>query len=193
MTVMEPKAVPMKILQFDDSHRPVGQSNMAPHVRVAVAALLLGLMPVPAVQGGAIKNAGDSDLPAAVTNWPAPEMAVVELITAYYVALTAGSIPAIESHVVDDERFVMLEGRHSNWSWSDYRDHHLAGELGDLGKVRFRLSFYRVAVDGALGYATFAYEVLPKEGPEMDFGRGFATAILERTEGGWKLRHLHTS
>ena len=183
----------MKILQVNDSHRTFGLSRMAVHVRAAVAVVLLGLTPFPAVQGGAVENTDDSDLPPAVTNWPAPEMAVVELITAYYAALTAGSITGIESHVVDDERFVMLEGRHSNWSWPDYRDHHLAGELGDLGKVRFRLSFYRVAVDGALAYATFAYEVLPKQGPEMDFGRGFATAVLERTEDGWKLRHLHTS
>jgi ketosteroid isomerase-like protein len=183
----------MKILQVNDSHRTFGPSRMAVHVRAAVAVLLLGLTPFPAVQGGAVENTDDSGLPPAVTNWPAPEMEVVELITAYYAALTDGSITAVESHVVDDERFVMLEGRHSNWSWPDYRDHHLAGELGDLGKVRFRLSFYRVAVDGALAYATFAYEVLPKQGPEMDFGRGFATAVLERTEDGWKLRHLHTS
>jgi hypothetical protein len=87
----------------------------------------------------------------------------------------------------------MLEGRHSNWGWADYRDHHLAAELGDLSKVRFRLSFYRVRIDGSLGYATFGYEVLPKEGPEMNFGRGIATAILDRTADGWKLRHLHTS
>ena len=160
---------------------------------IILAVLLLALAPSAAIQAAAVEDAGASGLPPAVTHWPAPEMAVVELITAYYAALTAGSITAIESHVVDDEQFVMLEGRHSNWSWQDYRDHHLAGELGDLGKVRFRLSFYRVAVDGALAYATFAYEVLPKEGPEMDFGRGFATAVLERTEDGWKLRHLHTS
>jgi ketosteroid isomerase-like protein len=178
----------MKILQLNDQRRAFVQLRS---VANAIAVLLLGL--APAIQAGAVEEGGDSDLPPAVTNWAAPEMAAVEAITAYYAALTGGNIAAIESHVVDDERFVMLEGRHSNWSWPDYRDHHLAGELGDLGKVRFRLSFYRVAVDGTLGYATFAYEVLPKQGPEMDFGRGFATAVLERTEGGWKLRHLHTS
>jgi ketosteroid isomerase-like protein len=142
---------------------------------------------------GTVDESHQAGLPPAVTDWAAPEMAVVETITDYYAALTGGNIAAIESHVLDDERFVMLVGRHSNWGWPDYRDHHLAGELGDLSKVRFRLSFYRVTVDGALGYATFGYEVLPKEGPEMDFGRGFATAILERVDDGWKLRHLHTS
>jgi hypothetical protein len=94
---------------------------------------------------------------------------------------------------VTSDQFVMLEGLHSNFGWANYRDHHLAGELGDLGKVRFRLSFYRVLIDGSLGYATFAYEILPKDGPEMDFGRGFATAVLELSGDVWKMRHLHTS
>jgi ketosteroid isomerase-like protein len=183
----------MKILQLYVSRRNFDHLHKVAHVGAAVAVLALCLMPVAAIQGGTVEDAGDSNLPPAVMNWAAPEIAIVEVITAYYAALTGGKIAAIESHVVDDERFVMLEGRHSNWSWRDYRDHHLAGELGDLSKVRFRLSFYRVAVDGALGYATFAYEVLPKQGPEMDFGRGFATAVLERNEDGWKLRHLHTS
>jgi ketosteroid isomerase-like protein len=178
---------------FDDTRRTFGHSHMTFHVGTAVAVLFLGLMPYAATPGGTVEEAGNTGLPPAVTDWAAPEMAVVETVTDYYAALTGGNIAAIESHVLDDERFVMLEGRHSNWGWPDYRDHHLAGELGDLSKVRFRLSFYRVVVDGALGYATFAYEVLPKEGPEMDFGRGFATAILNRVDDGWKLLHLHTS
>jgi len=138
-------------------------------------------------------SAGESDLPFAVSDWPAPEAALIEALEAYHTALTSGDVAVVEPLVLTNDQFVMLEGRHSNWGWTDYRDHHLTAELGDLSKVRFRLSFYRVRIDGSLGYATFAYEILPKEGPEMDFGRGVATAILDRTEDGWKLRHLHTS
>lgn len=141
-------------------------------------------------------DAGASDShgpPPAVTDWPAAESALIEAVAAYHTALTSGDLSAAGAYVVDGDGFVMLEGRHSNWGWADYRDHHLAGELDDLSQVRFRLGFYRVRIDGSLGYATFRFEVLPKEGPEMDFGKGFATAVLELTSSGWKLRHLHTS
>ncbi len=132
-------------------------------------------------------------LPPAGQDWPAAETAVIGVIEAYHAALTGGDIGAVEALVVPDESFVMLEGRHSNWGWADYRDQPLAGELDDLSKVRFRLSFYRLRIDGSLAYATFAYEVLPKDGPEMNFGRGFATAVLTLTGDGWKIQHLHTS
>ncbi len=55
------------------------------------------------------------------------------------------------------------------------------------------MSFYRLRIDGSLAYATFAYEVLPKDGPEMNFGRGVATAVLTLTGDGWNIQHLHTS
>ena len=34
----------------------------------------------------------------------------------------------------------MIEGKHLNQGWTDYRDNHLKAELADLAKVRFRLS-----------------------------------------------------
>jgi len=143
--------------------------------------------------GGPVEESAGPGQPPERSTWSAQESALIRTLEAYHAALTGGDVSAIEALVVADERFVMLEGRHSNWGWQDYRDHHLAGELDDLGKVRFRLSFYRVRVDAALGYATFQYEVLPRDGPEMDFGKGFATAVLDLTDAGWKIRHLHTS
>jgi ketosteroid isomerase-like protein len=146
----------------------------------------------PALAGPVAPSAGPG-APPDESSWSLQEAAMIETLRAYHAALTSGDVAGIEAFVVADERFVMLEGRHSNWGWQDYRDHHLADELDDLGKVRFRLSFYRVRADGTLGYATFRYEVLPREGPEMDFGTGFATAVLERVDGRWKIHHLHTS
>jgi len=166
-------------------------SKLLRHTPLAV--LLLFAVSTSAAWAG---DTGESDTharPPAVTDWTTAEAALIEAVEAYYTALTGGDLSAVDAHVVTGDQFVMLEGRHSNWGWHDYRDHHLAGELDDLNKVRMRLSFYRVRIDGSLGYATFAYEVLPKEGPEMDFGSGFATAVLDRTDDGWKLRHLHTS
>jgi len=163
-------------------------------IRTLLAGILLGLCVLSGTPGwaGDTGEAGHRALPPANSDWPAPDAAVIRAIEAYYAALTSGDVAAIETFVLPDERFVMLEGRHANFGWADYRDDHLASELDDLSQVRFRLSFYRVQIDGALAYAAFAYEVLPKEGPEMDFGSGFATAVLELSDDGWKLRHLQT-
>ena len=160
--------------------------------RAAVAVLLMAGWFVAAFAGDTGESAA-ALLPPAVQDWPAAETEVIRVIEAYHEALTGGDTGAVEALVVPDETFVMLEGRHSNFGWADYRDHHLAGELDDLGKVRFRLSFYQLKIDGSLAYATFAYEVLPKDGPEMNFGSGFATAVLALTGDGWKIQHLHTS
>jgi len=158
-----------------------------------LAGLLLVAASISTAWAGDTGAADAHELPPAVTDWTTAESALIAVVEAYHAALTSGDLGALESHVLADDQFVMLEGRHSNWGWADYRDHHLAAEIEDMSKVRIRLSFYRVRIDGSLGYAMFAFEVLPKEGPEMNFGRGFATAILGRTNDGWKLRHLHTS
>jgi uncharacterized membrane protein len=121
------------------------------------------------------------------------ETAVVAALTAYHAALTSGDLAAPEQFVLADEHFLMIEGKHLNQGWADYRDNHLKGELADLAKVRFRLSILGIQVEDDLASVSFIFNVLPKAGPEMDFGSGRASAALVRTGTGWKLRQLHTS
>jgi len=121
------------------------------------------------------------------------EREVISALEEYHASLTSGDIASVERHVMADERFVMIEGDHVNRGWADYRDHHLRGELADLRKVRFRLSVNQIEQEDGLAYVDFGYHVLPREGPEKDFGKGQATAILVRTDAGWKIRLLHTS
>lgn len=121
------------------------------------------------------------------------EAEVVTVLTAYHLALTSGDAAEPEKFVLADERFLMIEGKHVNQGWADYRDNHLKGELADLANVRFRLSVIRVQVDGGLATVSFLFNILPASGPEMDFGSGRATASLIRTSDGWKLQQLHTS
>lgn len=121
------------------------------------------------------------------------EAEVVAILTGYHAALTAGDAAAPEAFVLADERFVMIEGRHLNQGWADYRDNHLKGELADLARVRFRLSILGIQVDRDLATVSFIFNVLPRSGPEMDFGSGRASASLVRTGDGWKLQQLHTS
>lgn len=138
--------------------------------------------------------AGTSDAPPAASASLSPaEAEVMATLVAYHEALTSGDIAAPEQFVLADERFLMFEGKHVNRGWVDYRDHHLREELDDLAKVRFRLSGHRVQVDGNLATVSFLFNLGPKTGPDMDFGSGRATAVLLRTDTGWKLQQLHTS
>ncbi len=138
--------------------------------------------------------AGTPDAPPAASAGLSPaEAEVMATLMAYHEALTSGDIAAPEQFVLADERFLMFEGKHVNRGWVDYRDHHLREELDDLAKVRFRLSGYRVQVDGSLATVSFLFNLGPKTGPDMDFGSGRATAVLLRTDTGWKLQQLHTS
>ena len=121
------------------------------------------------------------------------ESEVVAILTAYHDALTAGDPSAPEPYVLTDARFLMIEGEHVNQGWADYRDNHLKGELADLAKVRFRLSGYGIQMNGGLATVSFIFSILPRTGPERDFGSGRGTAVLLRTDAGWKLQQLHTS
>jgi uncharacterized membrane protein len=174
----------------------------------------LGVMALPQLsdgehdhESGAEHSHAESDSPEgghapAVATAPEPidesrlspaEAEVVAALTAYHAALTSGDITAPEQFVLADERFLMIEGKHFNQGWTDYRDNHLKAELADLAKVRFRLSILGIQLDGDLATVSFMFNVLPKSGPEMDFGSGRASASLVRAGDGWKLQQLHTS
>jgi uncharacterized membrane protein len=133
------------------------------------------------------------ETPAAAAALSPAESEVVAILTAYHDALTAGNPSAPEPYVLADARFLMIEGEHVNQGWADYRDNHLTGELADLAKVRFRLSGYQIRMNGGLAAVSFSFAILPRTGPERNFGSGRGTAVLVRTDSGWKLQQLHTS
>jgi uncharacterized membrane protein/ketosteroid isomerase-like protein len=146
-----------------------------------------------ATEGGHAPAVANTPKPISQSRLSPAEAEVVAALTAYHAALTSGDAAAPEAFVLADERFLMIEGKHFNQGWTDYRDNHLKAELADLAKVRFRLSILGIQVDGDLATVSFMFNVLPKSGPEMDFGGGRASASLVRAGDGWKLQQLHTS
>lgn len=121
------------------------------------------------------------------------ENAVRDVLIAYHVALTSGDIKEVELLVVTDQRFLMVEGKHTNLGWADYRDNHLTPELADLTKVDLTLDIREILVDGDLAFASFTYAITPKGDPEKNYGSARATAILVRENGAWLIRLMHTS
>lgn len=162
----------------------------------------VGVMALPETGGEGHTHDGEAahadhetgqETPAVAVALSPAESEVVAALTAYHDALTAGNASAPEPYVLTDARFLMIEGEHVNQGWADYRDNHLKGELADLAQVRFRLSGYQIQLNGGLAAVSFSYSILPKTGPERNFGSGRGTAVLVRTDSGWKLQQLHTS
>lgn len=119
------------------------------------------------------------------------------VLTAYHKALTTGDMKLVASYVVADERFVMIEGKHTNWGWADYRDNHLTPELEGLSKVDFRLDFKALYISGHISgdmaYSSFIYYISPKDDPSLNYGTGRATVVLVRENNRWLIQHFHTS
>ena len=142
---------------------------------------------------GAIGSAASVGASDSTADRTADETSVREVLVAYHIALTSGDMARIEAFVIADERFAMIEGKHTNWGWADYRDNHLAGELADLQKVDLTLDIRDIHIDGDLALASFTFAVTPKGDPTKNYGVSRATAILIREDGSWLIRHLHTS
>ncbi len=121
------------------------------------------------------------------------EADVREVLTNYHNALTTSDIQKIETYVIADDRFAMMEGKHTNWGWEDYRDNHLKPELDGLSKVDFRLEFKGLHVSGNMAYCSFIYHISPKGDPSKDYGSGRGTVVLVRDNNVWKIQHFHTS
>jgi ketosteroid isomerase-like protein len=117
-------------------------------------------------------------------------------LEAYSGALAAEDVTEAEAWVLaDDEDFTIFEGSGTNIGWADYRDHHLAPEFAAEG---FEIDVYdwhgyNIEIDGDLAVATFTIRMEYVSHGEARVRDAHGTAILTRTESGWRLRHLHTS
>ena len=118
------------------------------------------------------------------------------ILESYSLALAAEDVGAAESWVLaGGEDFSVFEGPGVDIGWANYRDHHLAPEFAseDVSFQIYDWSGYVVQADQDLAVATFDIRMeytVRGESRERD---GHGTAVLSRTETGWRIRHLHTS
>lgn len=121
---------------------------------------------------------------------------VMQVLEGYSGGLAQEDVAIAENFVlIAGNEFTIFEGSGRDIGWANYRDHHLAPEFA-AEHVTFHVydwSNYTIEVDEALAFATFdirmEYEVRG-EARERD---AHGTAILVRSDDGWKIRHLHTS
>ncbi|WP_339748679.1 nuclear transport factor 2 family protein [uncultured Maricaulis sp.] len=124
---------------------------------------------------------------------PADISAVLE---SYSIALADEDVMAAQDWVLaEGDVFTIFEGSGVNIGWADYRDHHLAPEFAseDVSFQVYDWSGYSVEVDHDLAVATFDIRMEYTMRGEERTRDGHGTAVLTRTEAGWRIRHLHTS
>lgn len=120
----------------------------------------------------------------------------MEVLEGYSGGLAQENVAIAENYVLQaGTEFTIFEGSGQDVGWANYRDHHLAPEFA-AEHVTFHVydwSNYTIEVDETLAFATFdirmEYEVRG-EARERD---AHGTALLVRSDDGWKIRHLHTS
>ncbi len=120
------------------------------------------------------------------------EQAIVSTIEAVFAAAERTDFGALDSLYAGDD-LTVIEGAGIDRGWADYRDHHLKPELERLKLLVYRPYEIEAHVAGELAWAIFRYD-LKLEGDDLkidNVGRG--TAILEKREGRWVVRHVQTA
>jgi hypothetical protein len=133
--------------------------------------------------------------------WSGPAVAeseadISDVLEAYSQALSNEDVAEAERWVlVEGTQFSIFEGSGSDIGWAEYRDHHLAPEFAaeHFAIQVYDWSGYTIQADDALAFATFNIRMeyaVHGEARERD---AHGTAILLRTDAGWRIKHLHTS
>jgi ketosteroid isomerase-like protein len=97
----------------------------------------------------------------------------------------------------NDESLIVFESGHANYGWTDYRDHHLGPEMGEMKNTKYAFSDIKIHLAGKTAWATFKYtisaDVTDNGKPRHVDGAGLGTAVLENRDGQWRIVHWHSS
>jgi uncharacterized protein (TIGR02246 family) len=113
-------------------------------------------------------------------------------LEALFRAAERGDLAALDTLYAGD-RLTVIEGAGINRGWTDYRDHHLAPELKEFQDFQYRPTEIESHVSGDLAWAIFRYTLTARVGERAIDHVGRGTAVLERRDGRWVVRHTHTA
>ena len=130
---------------------------------------------------------------ANVSAQTAEEKAVRDLLMREAAAVEKGDLAALDKIWANSEDVTVFESGHANYGWTDYRNNHLAPELKEFKNTKYSFSDLKVKVDGRTAWTTFKYALVADIGARNIQSGGFATAILEKRDGEWRIVHWHSS
>ena len=146
----------------------------------------------------AVFAAGDhahNDMSKAIKEYrdlTATEQMVQGVMDTYARAMAEGSIEIMEDAIIPGD-FSTIESGYPNWTWEDFRDTHLAEEFKVFDDASYDIDLIVGETQGSLGFAVFSYTAAGKvQGNEISIS-GLGTAVLEETDAGWRIHHMHTS
>ena len=116
-------------------------------------------------------------------------------LTSYDAAFGAKDLTRLAAFYYPD--VTIYEGGSVNTGWVDYRDHHLGPELEEMQSPTLAHSDVTVQMldkDGGAAYVTSEYRLKTRIKDRDIDAAGLETLIVVKgSEGGWKIRHSHTS
>ena len=121
----------------------------------------------------------------------AGEDQVRDVVRALFAAVERGDIAALDSLYAPD--VTVVEGAGIDRGWTAYRDHHLLPELQQFRNFQYRPSEIEAHTAGDHGWAIFRYSIRAEMGERSIDAVGRGTAILERRDGRWVVRHTQTA
>jgi hypothetical protein len=120
------------------------------------------------------------------------EQEIQDLLDLYGEALEEKSLEKAERAVLPGD-FIIIESGYPNWEWEDYRDNHLLVEMEDFSDIDYQIDLITGEFQGTLGFAIYSYTASGKFRGTPTSISGFATAILELSNGEWRIHHIHSS
>lgn len=123
----------------------------------------------------------------------ADEAAVKTVLTHYKSALERRDLGGVEALFAEDN--VVAESGKLEGSYRDYVAHHIGPELAHI--TRFAFSDYELRVQGvgdvAWATETYRYVIELPERAEPIERQGVSTTVLQRFDGTWRIRSMHSS
>lgn len=124
---------------------------------------------------------------------PHTAMKIREALVQYAAAVERVDLAAIESLWENSDAVTVFESGNANYGWTDYRDHHLKPELGEMKNVKYRLTDIVSHVAGHTAWATMKYTIAADVQSRHIDSAGLATAVLENSNDRWRIVHWHSS
>lgn len=120
------------------------------------------------------------------------EATIQQVLNTYARAMREGSVEIMEQAVIPGD-FSTIESGYPNWTWEDFRDNHLLAEFKMFSDVDYTIELITGEFQGELGFAVFSYTASGSFEGKASSISGLGTAVLELTDAGWRIHHLHTS
>lgn len=120
------------------------------------------------------------------------ERRVRATIEAVFAATERADYAALDTLFASDE-LTIIEGAGIDRGWVQYRDHHLKPELEEFKSFVYRPSEIEAHVAADMAWAIFRYDLQIELADRSVDNVGRGTAILEKRDGRWVVRHMQTA